>query len=269
MSKSKLYYHFTTDKLRDGTKIPPIGEWLIYPKKPIICQQGLHASEHPFDALKYAPGNLLHLVELSGIETIQADKVVAKGRRIIATIDSTELLQRAARKFALDVIDLWNPPDIVREYLITGDRSKARASSEAATRAAQAASWATSRASSWAAQAASWAASEAASWAASQAAQAASEAAQAASEAASEATSEATSQAARAASWAASWATSRAASWAAQAASEAATQATRASSWAAQAASEAASRAAAVVIQREYFLEEVKKEFSHVDSQIS
>jgi len=45
------FFHFTSDKLRDGTPIPPIGEWLIYPKKPIICEQGLHASRHPYDAL--------------------------------------------------------------------------------------------------------------------------------------------------------------------------------------------------------------------------
>lgn len=39
----KHFFHFTNDiSLRDGSPIPPVGEWLIYPGKPIICQRGFH-----------------------------------------------------------------------------------------------------------------------------------------------------------------------------------------------------------------------------------
>src|SRR5271163_862501 len=108
MNLDNVYFHFTSDKLRDGTPIPPVGEWLIYPKPPIICQRGLHASKHPYDALKYAPGTKLHLVELCDITDTQEDKVVAKGRKILLSIDSTKLLQKCSRKFAADVLALWD-----------------------------------------------------------------------------------------------------------------------------------------------------------------
>ena len=56
MKKQKTYYHFTSDQLRDGRPIPPVGEWLIHEGPLEMRCQGLHASAHPFDALTYAPG---------------------------------------------------------------------------------------------------------------------------------------------------------------------------------------------------------------------
>ena len=155
---SKIYYHFTNDRLRDGTPIPPIGEWLVFPGTPKICYRGLHASDHPFDALQFAPGNILHKVELIGIEEKHTNKVVAKQRKIIATIDATDLLQSSARQFAVDVMDLWTPPGIVRDFLITGDKSKAPAAEAAAAEAAAGSAW-PARAAGWAA---AWAARAAA-----------------------------------------------------------------------------------------------------------
>ena len=117
-------YHFTKDTLRNGEPIPPIGEWLKHEGKIIPCKLGLHMSEHPFDALQYAPGNILHKVELRG--DLQShgdpiDKWVGRERKIIATIDAEKLLREAARKFALDVVHLWDAPKIVKEYLETGN----------------------------------------------------------------------------------------------------------------------------------------------------
>jgi len=141
MSPNKdVFFHFTNDKtLRDGSPIPPVGAWLIFPGKPVICQKGFHASRHPLDALKYAPGFKLHMVELMDIETEQDDKVVAKGRKIIATIDSKSVILSCARKFASDFLHLWDAPEVVKKYLKTGDPTLANAAANAANAAAYAA----------------------------------------------------------------------------------------------------------------------------------
>jgi len=91
-----MAYHFTSETLRDGSPVPPIGEWLEHDGELIMCKSGLHASLHPFDALKYAPGNILHLVELGG-EIIQGhDKVVAQKRKIIKSVN----MERELRLFS-------------------------------------------------------------------------------------------------------------------------------------------------------------------------
>ena len=96
----KLYYHFTSNKLRDGRPIPPTNEWLVHEGKVIMCTSGLHASEQPYDALQYAPGHILHRVELDDVIDTQDDKVVARRRKIVATIDAAELLHAFARNAA-------------------------------------------------------------------------------------------------------------------------------------------------------------------------
>ena len=103
-------YHFTSDKLRDGRPVPPVGEWLEHSGEIEPCQSGLHISEHPFDALNFAPGNQLHKVELKGdIQTHgdPVDKLVGRSRRIVATIDAERLLHEFAIWCALEVIDIW------------------------------------------------------------------------------------------------------------------------------------------------------------------
>ena len=142
----KLYYHFTSNKLRDGRPIPPTNEWLVHEGEVIMCTSGLHASEQPYDALQYAPGHILHRVELDDVIDTQDDKVVARRRKIVATIDAAELLHAFARKQALSVIHLWNCPAITKQYLETGDvsmqyaaQNAARSASDAAWSAAQSA----------------------------------------------------------------------------------------------------------------------------------
>ncbi len=117
-------WHFVGDKLRDGRDIPADGEWLIHGGPVVPCKFGLHASKHPLDALMYAPGSTLCLVELAGkIVPHNSDKVVASERKIIARKDVTGLLRNFARIQARSVLDLWNAPKVVRKYLITGDES--------------------------------------------------------------------------------------------------------------------------------------------------
>jgi hypothetical protein len=125
----------------------------------IPCRNGLHASKRPLDALQYAPGPIIWRVGMGGVVLTQVDKLCASERTYIAGgVDATETLRKFARMCALDVIDFWDAPEVVVEYLKTGDeklRNAARAATWAATWAAasDAASDAT-----WAATKAAWAA---------------------------------------------------------------------------------------------------------------
>jgi hypothetical protein len=203
----KIYYHFTGKTLRNGDPIPKIGEWLIHDGLIEMCSSGLHASPTAWAALQYAPGELLHKVELDGIaETHEGDKAVASKRRIVATIDATDIMRRFARTVALGVIHLWNPPAVVVEYLNTGDESNRAAAWAAARDAAWDAAWAAAGAAAGdAAWAAAWAAArDAAGGAAWDAAWAAAGAA--AGDAAGAAAGAAAGDAARAAAGDAAWA---------------------------------------------------------------
>jgi hypothetical protein len=193
MSDVKLYYHFTGKTLRDGKPVPAIGEWLELPAEISIvaCPSeddlrngcgGLHASPDAFDALQYAPGSLLHRVELDGdivSHGSPVDKFAARRRKIVATIDAESLLWEYARKCALSVIHLWDAPEVVNRYLETGDeslRAAARAAAwDAARDAAWDAAWAAARdaaraAARDAAGDAAWVAARAAAWDAARAA---------------------------------------------------------------------------------------------------
>jgi hypothetical protein len=45
----------------------------------------------------------------------------------LAMIDAAEIIQAFARRHALSALHLWDAPQIVREYLETGDDSKRKA----------------------------------------------------------------------------------------------------------------------------------------------
>ncbi len=192
MPKYVRAYHFVGKVLRDGGAIPPDGEWLKWSGPVKICETGLHASRHPFDALQYAPGETLCLVDCADIMNEQNDKLVCRRRRIVARIDATELLWAMSRWCALQVMHLWNMPPVVREYLETGKDELRDAAGDAAGAAAEAAArvaaWDAARAAARAAARvaardaagdAAWDAARAAAWAAAgAAAEAAAEAAQ-------------------------------------------------------------------------------------------
>ena len=156
----KYYWHFTSDKLRDGRPIPKRGVWLVHDGPVEMCCSGLHASEHPFDALQYAPGILLHKVELREIVDIQSDKIVARQRKIVATHDMSEICRKFARQQALSVVKNWKTPapDIVIKWLKYGKEEFRSAAWSAARSAAEAAAGAVA----WAAWSAAWAAEAAA-----------------------------------------------------------------------------------------------------------
>lgn len=117
-----LAWHFTGSTLRDGSPIPPVGKWLVHDGRVAICESGLHASTEPFDALQYAPGPILHLVECADIVYQHEDKFVCRRRRILASMDATDILRYFARMAALEATRYWpDVPDVVLDYLMTGD----------------------------------------------------------------------------------------------------------------------------------------------------
>jgi hypothetical protein len=132
-------WHFVGDALLDGSPVPADGVMLRFDGTPIPCHQGLHASEHPFDALQFAPGPHLCLVECGGIivpHGSPVDKIACQERTIIARMDATPLLRHFARQQALSVVHLWDAPQIVLDYLM-GDDSAMDAAMDAARAAAR------------------------------------------------------------------------------------------------------------------------------------
>jgi len=212
---NNLFWHFATV---DNSGIPQlgygdgraiaVGETLRVAGDIIHCEDspdertahGLHASPTVWDALSYASGDTLVLcrVTLGGTVIHRGRKSVANERTVIAmlSVEQTDkLLHDFARWCALQVIHLWDAPNVVRQYLETGDESLR----DAAREAARAAAWDAAREAAWAAaraaaRDAAWAAAWEAAWAAAR---------------------EAARAAARAAAWAAAWDAAREAATAA------------------------------------------------------
>ena len=116
-------YHFVGDKLLDGRPVPKDGELLRFDGRPVLAHQGLHASLHPFDALRYARGATLCLVDVGGVIVYGRDKLAGTERTIVARIDARELLSYFSRMLAVSVLDKWpvQPSDCVLNFLMTGD----------------------------------------------------------------------------------------------------------------------------------------------------
>ena len=157
-------WHFVGEKLGDGRPIPPDGEWLVHDGELVMCESGLHASVRLIDALIYAPGNTICRVEVDGEILHDDDKLVAEKRKILWRIEGEQVLTAFARWCALQVVHLWDAPDVVIKYLTTGNENTRAAASDAARYAARSAA----RSADWAAD---WAAASDADWAAARSAQ--------------------------------------------------------------------------------------------------
>jgi hypothetical protein len=192
-------WHFVGDTLRDGRPVPADGEVLVHKGPLKLCASGLHASKNILDALQYAPGSIICRVEVGGEIIRDNDKLVCTERTILWRASVEQVLRKFARMCALDVMHLWDAPEIVVRYLKTGDESIRAAARDAAWDAARAADRAADRA---AARDAAWAAA----WDAARAADRAADRA---------AARDAAWAAARAAAWDAAWASARDAAWAA------------------------------------------------------
>ena len=153
MKVKAWYFSDESRKLRygDGRNIA-IGVEHTVKGYPNPCTHGLHGSERIRDALKYAPGPIVWQVELSGRIKKADDKIAATRRKYIAGgIDISDTLWLFARKQALSVIDKWDCPVIVRQWLETGDESIRSAAESAAGSAAESAAWSTGKSAAWAA----------------------------------------------------------------------------------------------------------------------
>lgn len=119
-----LAWHFASTQMRDGRELGAPGEVEEWDGPVVLCKSGLHASERILDALSDAPGALLRRVEISGHQCeCGEDKLAGQRRRILWECDMTAALRLFARQCALDVrhLWLWDMPDVVLEYLMTGD----------------------------------------------------------------------------------------------------------------------------------------------------
>lgn len=157
--------------------------------KPTLCEAGMHASRKPLNALSYAAGSVVCRVLICGRICEDDDKLVGDERRVLWMADAEQTLREFSRWCARSVLHLWYAPEIVRQYLETGDenirteawdaalheartaafdsaRDEARiAAWAAAWEAACAAAWDEARATAWAAaRTAAWAAARAAAW---------------------------------------------------------------------------------------------------------
>jgi len=129
-------WHFVGDTLRNGGPIPADGELLAYNGNIKMCESGLHASIRLIDALKYAPGSTICRVDCDTIMEKGNDKLVCGYRTILWRVGGEELLRKFARLCALDVVDAWDCPSIVLQWL-RGDF----AAESAAWSAAEFAAW--------------------------------------------------------------------------------------------------------------------------------
>jgi hypothetical protein len=128
-------YHFTSIEISNTR---PVGWWQIY-KGRLLCSEedgvaGLHAHVCPLRAFHFATGPILHKVNLIS-RFLDGYHYVGHRRQIIASIDARELAHKFARWYALQVIDKWAAPDVVYEYLKTGNE-KLRKDSRAESREA-------------------------------------------------------------------------------------------------------------------------------------
>jgi hypothetical protein len=86
----------------------------------VPCSNGLHFSTEPFDALQYAGGHILWQVEGSDDavpHNTPVDKYCCSRRVHLRSLDATRLLYVFAARQAVKVIDHWECPAVVREYL--------------------------------------------------------------------------------------------------------------------------------------------------------
>ena len=134
-------WHFVGETLRDGSPIPADGGWLEYDQPLVMCSAGFHCSVHPFDALAFAPGSTLCRVDSAGVRIINLSKLVSSRRRIAGRLNFENHLFDFARKQALKVIGKWDAPEIVKQYLITGNPLIRSAAWSAARSAAESAAW--------------------------------------------------------------------------------------------------------------------------------
>lgn len=103
---------------------------------PVLCCRGLHASPRIMDALRHAPGPIVYRVKISGDIQVGDDKICGRRREYLWRVDCSEILPAFSRRCALDVVHMWDAPDVVLHFLRTGDGAAAKAAESWSERAA-------------------------------------------------------------------------------------------------------------------------------------
>jgi hypothetical protein len=123
----KGYWFSETNALSHGDgRTVALGETHSVEGEIEACKHGLHSTINALDALKYAPGDTLWIVESWGaIDDSESDKLCASHRRYIAGgIDISETLREFARWCALQVYDKiaqYDTNGVIKLWLETGD----------------------------------------------------------------------------------------------------------------------------------------------------
>jgi hypothetical protein len=158
-----LAWHFLAEDrcLRYGDgRVVEAGQTLAAEGDLELCENGMHASIRPLDALGYAPGPILCRVRLGGEIIHGGDKAVARTRTVLWMVDATRALhefacwcaERALTVAGVEDRRCWRAIESKRAWLrgeISDDELDAARA--AAGDAARAAAWAAARAAAWAA----------------------------------------------------------------------------------------------------------------------
>ena len=99
MSKILAYHFLKSDMCSHEGHEPPWkeGETRTLDGEIVICAHGYHASRTAWDALQFAPGPVLCLVEVEPVEE-HTEKLVSRSRRLIKAVN----VERELREFAAD-----------------------------------------------------------------------------------------------------------------------------------------------------------------------
>ena len=111
-----------------------LGKWLEHVGPIVLCESGLHASTRAIDALHYAPGSFVTLVEVADVAYRDEDKLVCARRRPLWGYDATPVLRGFARRVAKSRLCDWRGPvpQVVLDWLDTGDETRRSAAESAA-----------------------------------------------------------------------------------------------------------------------------------------
>ena len=153
-------YHFLRDDMKAGNgeeKPWHIGEERNIEGELILCERGYHSSPSWYDALRYAPGSVACIVEVSEPVIKDEDKQVSRKRKLLAAENAEKVLrswacdctERALKNSRTTDERSWNAITVARLY------NEGKASQEqlaAARAAARDAAWAAARAAAYAAR---------------------------------------------------------------------------------------------------------------------
>ena len=107
----------------------------------LACKNGLHGSENPLDALKYAPGAMVWKTRHWGTVHREKDKLCSTYREYVAGgVDASATLRAFARWCALQVyteLAEYDKDGIIKRWIETGDESIRSAAESAAWLAAE------------------------------------------------------------------------------------------------------------------------------------